>query len=486
MLSKYKGLKRIIAGSMCALMVVTSLVGCGSKTDVASDSSSGSSVSAVASESTAVAPKEVTISVANYPTETNAGERAKWDNWLKVMKEKYPNITVKPDEYNYDVNTFIPKAASGQLSTVYSAFLTEVDKIISGGYSADITDAMLKYGYDKAINPDLLKLTSRDGKYYAMPDGGYTMGLMYNVKLWKDAGLVDENGVPKFPKTYDELAQDAKIIKDKTGKASFFFPGKSNQGGWQFMSIAWSFGADFEKKVDGKWTATFNTPEAVAALQYLMDLKWKYNAIQDNILADGNDMFKLLGTDQVATAFGTYDWIQNPINDYKASKDNIALSALPAGPKANYTLAGGSAIFFANNATPEQIDAGFKWKEITGYSPKYTDEDSKAYESNVKALADKNNIAGIVGLRTWTDPNRVAMEDSILKKYLNVDINMFKDYMDNSSKNMKPEVEVACQELYKAIDGVVQEVLTKKDANPQAVLDKAVAAFQKDYLDKVN
>lgn len=481
-MQKSLAFKKILAVGLSISLLAGLGAGCGKKTEA--EQSTAPSTTAV-STSTSTAPAPVTITVANYPKETDAAGRAQWDGWLKTMNEKYPNVTVKFDEYQYDVNSFFPKAASGQLTTVYQSWFTEINKIVGAGYSADITDAIKSYGYDKAINPGMLKLVEKDGKYYALPASGYAMGMWYNVNLFKQAGLVDENGVPKFPKTYDELAVTAQTIKEKTGKAGFFFPTKNNQGGWQFSNIAWSFGTEFEKFEDGKWKAAFNSPEAVAALQYLKDLKWKYNALQDNILSDIGEMQKLLGTDQVGCAFGTPDWIQGPINDYKMSKDNQAMSTVPAGPKGKVALAGGVAYFIGNNSTPEQIDAAFKWLEVTGYTPKYSDADAKAFEDNQKINADKNNIAGVHGLRIWIDPERVKMEDAAYEKYRNVDINMWKEYMDNCSNNIRPEEPVNCQELYKALDGVIQAVLTDKNADPKALLDKAVESFQKDYLDKV-
>ena len=77
-------------------------------------------------------------------------------------------------------------------------------------------------------------------------------------------------------KTFEELIQTAKTIKEKTGQAGFAIPTSGTEGGWIFANLAWNFGVKFMDKVDGKWKATFNTPEAVEAFQYLSDLKWKY------------------------------------------------------------------------------------------------------------------------------------------------------------------------------------------------------------------
>lgn len=93
-------------------------------------------------------------------------------------------------------------------------------------------------------------------------------------------------------------------------------------------------------------------------------------------------------------------------------------------------------------------------------------------------------IVGPHGLRVWINEDRIAAEQEIIKKYTNVNMAMFEDYMVNGGNGLRPEEPVNAQELYKTLDVVIQSVLTNKDADPQALLDKAVAEFQKDYLDK--
>ena len=103
---------------------------------------------------------------------------------------------------------------------------------------------------------------------------------MLNVALFKEAGLVDKDGLPLYPKTWAELAETAKKIKDKTGAAGFCLLAKDNAGGWHFTNLAWGFGANFSVQKGGKWVAQVNTPEAIAAMQYVKDLKWKsYNFV---------------------------------------------------------------------------------------------------------------------------------------------------------------------------------------------------------------
>ena len=82
-------------------------------------------------------------------------------------------------------------------------------------------------------------------------------------------------------------------IKEATGKPGIIFPTANNYGGWMFSCLAWSYGVDFmEKGEDGKWKATFNTPEEAEALRYMKDLKWKYDVLPNNAIIDGTEFYK--------------------------------------------------------------------------------------------------------------------------------------------------------------------------------------------------
>lgn len=64
-------------------------------------------------------------------------------------------------------------------------------------------------------------------KVYALPFGMTTRGLIYNKDMFKAAGLVDENGEAKPPRTFDEVREYAKVLTD-TSKQEYgiIFPVK--------------------------------------------------------------------------------------------------------------------------------------------------------------------------------------------------------------------------------------------------------------------
>lgn len=434
------------------------------------------------------AAKQTVIVIGNWPRENDPIRQAFYEEKSKIMLEKY-NVKVIGDTWQYSVASFFPKAAAGKLPTVYNTWFTEPGKIVDAGYAADATAAMKKLGWYAALDPQIRGILSKNGKIYAVPIFAYVLGLQINVGIFRKAGLLDANGVPMAPKTYEELANTSKIIRDKTGTAGFGLCTSSNCGGWHFQSIAWSFGAEFEKKVNGKWKAVFNSPEAVAALQYVKDLKWKYNALPETALIDWAKGQELIGTDQVAmkfndgTSHGGFNFI---INNYKVSKDNIALASMPAGPKGRYALMGGDCYMFDPMAKAAQIEAGLRFIELIAGGPKVDATSLKSMEELYKTDVSGNFVVGAQSYPLWINPDRIKAENTIWAKYVNVNLDFFKDYNNYSQVKVRAEEPVNCQDLYATLDGVIQSVLTDKNADPKALLDKAVAAFQKDFLDKAD
>lgn len=460
-------LKKAIGVTLCLGLVASSIAGC--------------TPSNKETETTA----KVTISVGDWPNESRPLWVEQYDRYLEKMKEKYPDIEIVPDEWAYDVNSFVPKASSGQLPTLYETFYTETQKIINAKYCADITDSLEKAGYLEKMNPMIKELVTKDDRVWGIPKDCYILGLTANVNLFKQADLVDENGVPLFPKTYEELAETASLIKQKTGQAGFILPTMNNYGGWHFMSIAWSFGVNFMEQRDGKWYATFDTPEAVAALQYVKDLKWKYDALPDNALIDNAEMQKLFATDQGAMYFS------NPADPqlfetYGMQHDAFSAGPMPSGDAGRYTLTGGKVYMLNPEATPEQIDAALKWLEITGESPIVDDDLLQTLDENYKTQAEDNYVVGIKKPGIWINEERVKADNDAMMKYANIDQKLVEQFANDTDVHVRAEEPMNCQELYKTLDACIQAVLTDENADAEQLIKQANSDFQRNYLDKIS
>lgn len=457
--------RRIICGVLAAFMLAGAFTGCGKKQ---------------------TSSEQVKLTIGGWPKpETNKKKYEDYQTKLEKFKESHPDIEVETDEYGYNIEQFMARTASGMNPDLFSVPLTEPQKLISTGYIRDITKELSVRGFDNALNNQVKEAVSKDGKMYGVPYNTYMMGLLCNVEMFKQAGLVDENGVPKYPQTYKELAETAKVLKEKTGQAGFSIPANSTFGGWMLINIAWSNGVKFmEKGENGKWKATFNTPEMYETMQYISDLRWKYDVLPNAVLSGYTDVMKLFGVNQAAMIMHSDVDLETFTKEYKMNKDSISYTILPAGNKGRCAQLGGAAYLMSEGLSEKQVNAALDWLELLGVGAKMTDEVLAGKESELKSLADDGEIIVKPLLQTWTNKEYNDEINKIYDKYTNVD-SKFWD-ADQSKVTLKQEEPASCQQLYEILTSVMQAVLTDKNANIPSLVEDAQTRFQKDYLDKLD
>ena len=428
------------------------------------------------------------IKLGIWPEDTLTADIAMHEEYVKTFNTFFPDITVVPAYYKYATDNFVPLASSGQLPTIYDTWFTEPQKIINQGFAKDITKEVKELGWDKKMNPGVRDLLSKNGKIYGVPRDAYALGLMINVDLFKQAGLVDKDGLPDYPKTWTDLAEKAKIIKEKTGAAGLCLLAKDNAGGWHFTNIAWDFGAVFEVQKKGKWVAQIDTPEVAAAFQYVKDLKWKYDVLTaDPTNEDWGTGFRSLGTGVAAMYIAAQDAVNQPTQVNGLPVTSLALEPLPAGPKGQYSLMGGTPYMFSPNATSEQVKACLKYLEIMGKSPSVSNEAIAGMSADA-ANRMNEGIPVIPPFPAWSDSALEAARDKAEKPYRNVDMRLYQNYYDmvQKSGNVKSEEPMCAQDLYAELTKVLQAVITDKNANIPDLLKKAQKNFQSILDSEVN
>lgn len=461
--------KRFLAVVLVAIFCCSVMVGCGK------------------TEKKAVDGNKISFTVGNWPTEKGA-ELDYMNDLKEQFEKKYSNITIVPDTWKFSVDTFYAKAASGQLPNLYSTNFTEVEQIMKNGYSRDITGTLKNNGYYDNFNKQVLGVVSKDNKVYSFPYNAYTLGIAYDTELFRKAGLMNEDDTPIVPQTWDELREMAVKIKEATGVPGFIFPTSQNCGGWMFTCLAWSFGVDFmEQDSEGKWKATFGTEECAEALQYIKDLKWKYDVLPATTNIGFNEMYTLWCTGRGAMLL-TSNQIGASVKSNQMDMNHVGMFRVPAGPKRQVSLLGGKVYNISPETTDEQTEAILKFIEFQGNSP-YSDEESMAnFEKSQKTNVESNIIVGLKGMSVWNeDTDRQQKRNEIIDKYTNVNANHFKDYNDSlidGDIEIQAEEPIYCQELYGILDNCIQRVLTDKNADCREIVNEAANKFQKNYLDK--
>ncbi|MBQ9885686.1 MAG: extracellular solute-binding protein [Lachnospiraceae bacterium] len=485
-----KNFKKILGLVLCLAMVGSMLTACGgdnkpeeTKAETQAETKAPETEAPAETDApeTEAPAEDVTLKLGIYPAEgSDEAQFELHDGYIKQLTTDNPNVKVEKAPYTYAVDTFVPLAESGNCPTIFETWYTEPKKLIAGGYVKDITDILKDRGWLDSMNESVRKLlSSDDGKVYGVPRDGYVLGLMVNVDMFEKAGLVDENGVPKYPKTWDELAEDAKLIKEATGQAGLCLLAADNAGGWHFSNIAWAFGANLVKdNGDGTYTADLASDAAIKAMEYVKSLKWDYDVLTADPTAENwGTGFENIAAGTAAMYIAANDAVNQPAEKGLAL-DSFGLGALPAGPDAAYGLTGGTPYVFSKDATDAEVNAALDYLVLMGKSPVVTD----TVKQGILDGAKTNNELGIPVIQSisgWDSPELEAAQAEAIEQYGNVKEELYASYFDFiKNGNIKSEEPGKTQSMYAALTKVLQEVLTNKDADVAALMKAANEEYQ--------
>lgn len=483
-----KRVKRFLSAALTAAMAMSLLAGCGNTASTESEGSTVTSTGTEAEADTEAKEEDVTITLGIWPEDTLTEDIAVHKGYVESMADLHPNVTCVPAYYKYSTDTFMPMVESGNCPTVFESWFTEPQKLIAQNAIADITDELEERGWLEAMNPSIRELLSDDdGRVYGIPRDGYALGLMINVELFEEAGLVDEDGCPIYPKTWEELAETAKIIKEKTGAAGLCLLAKDNGGGWHFSNIAWCFGATLcTENADGTFTANLASDEAIEAMEYVKSLKWEYDVLTaDPLNEDWGTGFTQLGTGGAAMYIGANDAVNQPTQVNGLPVDKLAIAPIPEGPGGQYSLYGGTPYFFSKDATAEEINAALDYLEIMGKAPVATG----AAIAGMKADAQNKVEQGVPVIQRfpcWVAQDVLDAEAAVVEEYGNVDPKMYEGYFKATSSegNLRLEEPGETQDMYAELTKVLQEVLTNEKADVAALMQQANTNYQQILDDK--
>ena len=297
-----------------------------------------------------------------------------------------------------------------------------------------------------------------------MPTSAYAIGLVYNRALFTKAGL-DPNTPPT---TWAQVRTDSKIIKDKTGVPGYGQMAAQNFGGWMFAAISDSFGGSLEDAQGTK--ATFASAPSEQALQTLHDMRWVDDSVSHNALYNYDSVNKDFAAGQFAMFIAPPSFYGAIVTNDGMAKAEYGAGAMPQSNGADATLSGGSVQIVSPRATEAQREAAVKWINFF-YLAQYSDK--SAAVSAAKAAAASNSPVGVPDLTVVSD-KQYAQYQKWIAPYVNVPVGNFTPFTDGM-KNLKvlTEPPVHAQEVYAALDTVIQSVLTNKNVQISSLLSNA-------------
>ena len=146
------------------------------------------------------------ISVANHRTDLQQDDYTgkKWDDYLADFNAMYPNIKVNVETVTDYAETSLLRLQSGD----YWGDIMMIPAVDNGELSTYFYD----YGSLDTMEPLVRFANSKmyDGEVYGIASTGNAQGIVYNKKVFEEAGIT------ALPKTPDEFMTDLQMIKDNT------------------------------------------------------------------------------------------------------------------------------------------------------------------------------------------------------------------------------------------------------------------------------
>ena len=269
---------------------------------------------------------------------------AEIDQIARDFEAQNPDIKVNMEYLGYD---FIhDKITTGMAANppAYDAVMIDViwpDEFIKAGYLLDVTDRVtpeMKSG----MFPASWNGVTRNGKIYGMPWLMDVKYFMYNKDMLQQAGITDP------PKTWEELVEQAKTIKEK-GIVEYPIIWSWNQKEGvvcDYAVLLYGNGGSF---LDASGKPAFNNDKGVAALAWMKQtlddglsnpssVSSDENAVRDNFMA-GQSAFAV-------------NWLFQYSDSNDASKSQIV----------------GQAAFSPMPIFQAGMDAGVKGSSVDGFS----------------------------------------------------------------------------------------------------------------------
>ena len=416
----------------------------------------------IAACSTGPTSSVATATVNSMPPSSNPGALYVFKQLVNQFESTHANEKIVGRDDPYDPTTYFARLAAGQQEDGVQSYFTEPPLLISKHGAADITNLAQGWPQFKDYSPSIASIvTDSAGKIYGIPTNGYTLGILYNRKMFTAAGLDPE----KPPTTWDDFRRYAKAL---TTSSVFGFAETStgNQGGWHFTNWMYTAGGDMQS-VDGT-KATFNSPKGASVLQLLKDMRFTDNSITKAQGFTQDKTLELLATNKVAMVVMAPDQLNNLQSQFGADLKNFGLGPMPQNG-GNATLTGGNVWIFNPKSSPDVLKAAFDF--VT-----YTNFDLGVLETATAQRAANGQAVGAPTAQLFKGDFQSKLT-ALDRKYATVPLDNYKTYI-NSTSGLRPEPRNQAQKMFAALDPCMQGVLTSASADPQALLDAAAKSFQ--------
>ncbi len=267
-------------------------------------------------------PTDMTAELTWWDTSDPANEGPAFQELIDRFNETYPNITINYQSVPFGEaqNKFKTAAAANSgAPDILRAEVAWVPEFASLGYLSALDDSeLLADESDYFSTP--LSSNKFNGQTFGVPQVTDSLALLYNKKIFDDAGIAGP------PETWAELKTAAAAIKAATGVDGLFI----NAGGYFLLPFIYGEGGDLVDADDKK--ILVNSPENVAGIQIAQDLVNSGAAVKPPANDSYGTMMTLFKEQKVAMIING-PWEVNNIRNAPTfgGVENLGIAAVPAG-----------------------------------------------------------------------------------------------------------------------------------------------------------
>lgn len=222
-----KQMRRVCALGLAGIMAV-SMIGCGSKNAGTSTESKNGGASSEVTALPSIAEIKLGEDYKDLKTELKVLTHrtdlmdTTFEEYKQKFNELYPNITI-----NYEGVTDYAEGVTLRLTTDDWGDICMIPTTIN---KAELPQNFVSLGSTEALSEKYVMLNnfSYGGQVYGMPSMGNAQGVVYNKKVFADAGVTE------LPKTPDEFLDALQKIKDNTDAIPMYtnFAAGWTMGAW--------------------------------------------------------------------------------------------------------------------------------------------------------------------------------------------------------------------------------------------------------------
>jgi len=305
---------------------------------------------------TGFAQKNVTITVQDYFDPAQSMGKFIEEKMVE-FENNHPNVKINHTYIPYSqlLPTILQEAITKTVPEIIMVNNPNISQLIKAGVLKDLTGKVKEWGWENW--EDYLKGYRDNGSYedkiYAFQITGNNLALFYRKSL------LDKAGIANPPKTWQELEEQCKKIKEVLNITPFAYDGEaSDEGSFQFYSFLWSNGGSLLE---------LDQPEAIEALQFLTDMFKKGYIPRDvlNITSQG-DLTPWFVNGEVAFMInGCWEFGWHLTEDVMQKLGDVKVTSIPVPEKGMHSINafGGECYGISSNIDPAKYDVAWEFLE---------------------------------------------------------------------------------------------------------------------------